>query len=101
MTFATHHRRIANLAQGARLPTVFIIRQAAEDGALMSYGPNQVENFRRAATYVDKILKGSKPQELPIERPTKIELVINLRIAKALGLTVPPTLLARADAVIE
>ena len=86
VTFATHHRRIANLAQGARLPTVFIIRQAAEDGALMSYGPNQIENFRRAATYVDKILKGSKPQELPIERPTKIELVINLRTAKALGL---------------
>ena len=101
VTFATHHRRIANLAQGARLPTVFIIRQAAEDGALMSYGPNQVENFRRAATYVDKILKGSKPQELPIERPTKIELVINLRTAKALGLTVPPSLLARADEVIE
>ena len=64
VTFATHHRRIANLAQGARLPTVFIIRQAAEDGALMSYGPNQVENFRRAATYVDRILKGAKPQEL-------------------------------------
>ena len=101
VTFATHHRRIVNLAQGARLPTVFIIRQAAEDGALMSYGPNQVENFRRAATYVDKILKGSKPQELPIERPTKIELVINLRTAKALGLTVPPSLLARADEVIE
>jgi putative ABC transport system substrate-binding protein len=99
VTFTTHRRRIANLALDARLPTIFFLRHA-EDG-LMSYGTNQVENYRRAATYVDKILKGAKPQDLPIERPTKIELVINLKTAKALGLEVPPTLLARADEVIE
>jgi putative ABC transport system substrate-binding protein len=99
VTFTTHRRRIANLALDAWLPTIFFLRHA-EDG-LMSYGTNQVENYRRAATYVDKILKGAKPQDLPIERPTKIELVINLKTAKALGLEVPPTLLARADEVIE
>jgi putative tryptophan/tyrosine transport system substrate-binding protein len=99
VTFTTHRRRIANLALDARLPTIFFLRHA-EDG-LMSYGTNQVENYRRAATYVDKILKGAKPQDLPIERPTKIELVINLKTAKALGLEIPPTLLARADEVIE
>jgi ABC-type uncharacterized transport system substrate-binding protein len=101
ITFTTHRRRIANLALGARLPTIFFGRQSAEDGGLMSYGPDQVENYRRAATYVDKILKGAKPGDLPIERPTKIELVINLRTAKALGLLVPDRLLARADEVIE
>jgi ABC-type uncharacterized transport system substrate-binding protein len=99
VTFTTHRRRIINLALDARLPTIFFLRHA-EDG-LMSYGTNQVENYRRAATYVDKILKGAKPLDLPIERPTKIELIINLTTAKALGLEVPPTLLARADEVIE
>jgi putative ABC transport system substrate-binding protein len=83
------------------LPTIFFIRQSAEDGGLMSYGPDPVENYRRAATYVDKILKGADPGDLPIERPTKIQFVINLRTAKALGLDVPPMLLARADEVIE
>jgi putative ABC transport system substrate-binding protein len=101
VTFETHRRRIANLALVARLPTIFFTRQSAEDSGLMSYGPDQVENYRRAATYVDKILKGAKPQDLPIERPTKFDLVINLKTAKALGLDVPPTLLARADEVIE
>jgi putative ABC transport system substrate-binding protein len=101
ITFTTHQRRILNLALGARLPTIFFVRQIAEDGGLMSYGPNPLENYRRAATYVDKILKGAKPQDRPIERPTKIELVINLKTARALGLEVPPTLLARADEVIE
>ena len=101
VTFTTHRRRIAKLALDARLPTIFFIRQSAEDGGLMSYGPDPVENYRRAATYVDKILKGADPGDLPIERPTKIQFVINLRTAKALGLDVPPMLLARADEVIE
>jgi putative tryptophan/tyrosine transport system substrate-binding protein len=101
VTFNTHRRRIADLAISARLPAIFYIRQSAEDGALMSYGPSAVENYSRAAIYVDKILKGAKPQDLPVERPTKIDLIINLKTARALGLDVPPTLLARADAVIE
>jgi putative ABC transport system substrate-binding protein len=79
VTFNVHRRRIANLAISARLPTIFYIRRAAKDGALMTYGPSTVENYRRAAIYVDKILKGAKPQDLPIERPTKIDLVINLK----------------------
>jgi putative ABC transport system substrate-binding protein len=101
VTFTTHRRRIANLALGARLPTIFFVRQSAEAGGLISYGPNQVENYRRAANYVDKILKGASPQNLPIERPTKFDLVINLKTAKALGVEIPPTLLARANEVLE
>jgi putative tryptophan/tyrosine transport system substrate-binding protein len=101
VTFTTHRRRIANLALGARLPTIFFIRQSAEDGGLMSYGPDPAESYRRAAIYVDKILKGARPGDLPIERPTKIQLIINLKTARALGLDMPPSLLARADEVIE
>jgi putative ABC transport system substrate-binding protein len=101
VTFVTHAERIARLAIHARLPTVSFSRIAVEAGGLLSYGPDLIENYRRAAVFVDKILKGANPSELPIERPTKIELVINLGVARALGLTIPPTLLARADGVIE
>jgi ABC-type uncharacterized transport system substrate-binding protein len=97
----THRRRIAELAVSARLPAVYFNRAQAQDGGLMSYGPDIPEGYRRAATYVDKILKGAKPGDLPVEQPTKIEFVINLKTAKALGLEIPPQLLARADEVIE
>src|SRR5438445_1129266 len=92
---------VGDFAKKHRLPTVFGAREFAEAGGLMSYAPNFVEGFRRAATYVDKILKGAKPGDLPVEQPTKFELVINLKTAKALGLTIPQTLLLRADQVIE
>ena len=94
-------RRIADLAAKHRLPTVSSQRLFPEAGALMSYGPSFADLFRRAATYVDKILKGAKPADLPVEQPTKFELVINLKTAKALGLTIPPSLLGRADEVIQ
>ena len=89
------------MATRSHLPAIYFTRDLVEAGGLLSYGPDLSESFRRAAVFVDKILKGAKPSDLPVERPTKIEVVINLRAAKALGLTVPPSLLARADEVIE
>jgi putative ABC transport system substrate-binding protein len=94
-------RRVAELAAKHRLPSVYDAREYVEAGGLVAYGPNRLELFRRAATYVDRILKGAKPGDLPIEQPTKFELVVNMRTAKALGLAVPPSVLARADEVIE
>ena len=99
--FGAQRERIASLAAKSRLPAVSGIARQAEAGDLMAYGANRVDAYRRAAMYVDKILKGAKPGDLPIEQPTKFELVINLKTAKALGLTIPPSLLVRADQVIE
>jgi putative tryptophan/tyrosine transport system substrate-binding protein len=96
-----HRTRIADLAVRRRLPMLSALRDNAEAGGLIAYGPSVFEMFRRSATYVDKILKGAKPAELPVEQPTKFELVINLKTAKALGLTIPQSLLARADEVIQ
>ena len=97
----TNRFRINTLAQDARLPTIYGSREYADAGALMSYGPNFADLFRRAADYVDKILRGAKPADIPVEQPTKFDLVINLKTAKALGLTVPASVLLRADEVIE
>jgi ABC-type uncharacterized transport system substrate-binding protein len=99
--FLNERRRIAELAIATQLPFVYGRREHVEDGGLMSYGPNLRENFRRAAAYVDKILKGAKPADLPFEQPTRFELVINLRAAKALGVTITESFLLRADQVIE
>jgi putative ABC transport system substrate-binding protein len=93
--------RISTLALGARLPTLLPFRAFVEAGGLISYAPDQTDLFRRAGDYVDKILRGAKPADLPVEQPTKFEFVVNLKTAKTLGIDVPPTLLARADEVIE
>jgi putative ABC transport system substrate-binding protein len=100
--FFAHRTRLVELAARHRLPTMYFQREfVVGSGGLMSYGPNLWDLFRRAAGYVDKILKGAKPADLPVEQPTKFELVVNLKTAKALGLTIPPSVLARADEVIE
>ena len=99
--FDIERQRIVDLAAKNRLPSMYANRNYVESGGLMCYGPNFADLYRRAAGYADKILKGAKPSDLPVEQPTKFELVINLKTAKALGLTVPPTLLAQADEVIE
>jgi len=99
--FNAQRARLAELAARYRLPAIYEFRNYVEDGGLMSYGPSIDEMFHRMASYVDRILKGAKPGDLPIERPTKFELVINLKTAKALGLTIPQTLLLRADQVIQ
>ena len=93
--------RIVNFAAKNRLPTMFPDKLFVDAGGLMSYGPNITDNFRRAATYVDKILKGAKPFDLPVERPMKFDFIINLKTAKRIGLTIPPNVLARADRVIK
>jgi len=97
----THRAVIAELAVKYRLPAIYGGREFVEAGGLIFYGPNFIDMYRRTATFVDKILKGAKPSDLPIEQPTKFEMVINVKAAKALSLAVPPTLLARADEVIE
>ena len=99
--FTTHRRQLAELAVRSRLPAIYGIRPIVDAGGLMFYGADSRDLYRRAATYTDKILKGAKPADLPIEQPTKYELVINLKTAKALGLTIPQTLLLRADQIIQ
>jgi ABC-type uncharacterized transport system substrate-binding protein len=99
--FTNERRRLVDLAAKIRRPAVYGSRDSVDAGGLMSYGPNLSDSYRRAATYVDKILKGAEPADLPVEQPTKFELVINLKTAKALGLTIPQSVLGRADQVIE
>jgi len=99
--FYSYRRDVVALVNAARLPAIYPEREYADDGGLMAYGANASDNFRRAAAYVDRILKGANPGDLPIQEPVKFDFIINLQTAKGLGLTIPPTLLARADEVIE
>jgi putative tryptophan/tyrosine transport system substrate-binding protein len=99
--FTAHRRQIVDRANAARLPTMLHWREFVEAGGLLSYGPDNVALYRRAASFVDKILKGAKPGDLPIEQPTKFVLAINAKAAKPLGITIPPSVLFRADEVIE
>jgi putative tryptophan/tyrosine transport system substrate-binding protein len=99
--FLNERSRLVDLAAKSRLPAVYPWREFVDAGGLMSYGLNVADLFRRAAAFVDRILRGAKPADLPVEQPTKFELVINLKTAKALGLTIPPSVLARADQIIE
>jgi putative ABC transport system substrate-binding protein len=96
-----YRQRVVDLAAKYRLPAIYSHREFVDAGGLMAYGASFVERFRRAATFVDKILKGAKPADLPIEQPTKFELILNLKTAKSLGLTFPPVLLTRADEVLR
>ena len=100
-TMFAARRQIADFALGHRLPTMTSYLELVEEGGLMAYAVDNQDIYRRTATYIDKILKGAKPADLPVEQPSKFNLVINLKTAKALGLTIPPSLLARADQVIE
>jgi putative ABC transport system substrate-binding protein len=99
--YTSNVRRLAELATQYRVPSIYHLREFADAGGLMAYGPDRADLYRRAATHVDRILKGMKPRDLPVEQPTKFELVVNLGTAKRLGLTIPPSLLLRADLVIE
>jgi len=99
--FLIERARLVDLAAQSRLPAVYPLRDFVDAGGLMAYGADDADLFRRAATYVDKILKGAKPDDLPVEQASKFELVINVKTAKALGLTIPPSVLGRADQVIE
>jgi putative ABC transport system substrate-binding protein len=99
--FGNHLAQITKMATENRLPAIYARREFAEVGGLLAYGPSFEDNFRRAAGYVDKILKGAKPADLPVQQPSQLELVINLKAAKALGLTVPQSFLLRADEVIQ
>ena len=99
--FSSHRTRLADLAARSRLPAAYGVRESVEAGGLMSYGPSFLDLYRRSAAYVDKILKGAKPADLPVEQPTKYELVINLKAARSIGLTIPQQVLSRADQLIE
>jgi ABC-type uncharacterized transport system substrate-binding protein len=99
--FRDQQKEVAELAQKSKLPSIFGAGTQAEAGGLMNYGPNRHEMYRQASAFIDKIFKGAKPADLPVEQPTKFDLVFNLKTAKALGLTIPPSLLLRADQVIE